>query len=124
MTHFDRNTPIYLQIVEDITKKILSGEFAPGAKLPSVRDIAAAQGINPNTAQRALSVLEGDMLVVTERTSGRFVTADDGLIEGKRVAAAKKLTEAFIQNMKEIGFPEEKLSSLLMGGKEEDDITD
>ena len=118
MTHFDRNTPIYLQIVEDITKKILSGEFSPGEKLPSVRDIAAAEGINPNTAQRALSTLEADMLVVTERTSGRFVTENNTLIEEKREAAAKKLTEEFIQNMKEIGFPEEKLASLFIGGNE------
>jgi GntR family transcriptional regulator len=119
MTNFDRNTPIYLQIVESITKKILSGEFSPGEKLPSVRDIATAEGINPNTAQRALSTLEADMLVVTERTSGRFVTDDHALIEKKRAEAARALTEAFVQNMKEIGFPEEKLASLFIGGNEE-----
>lgn len=116
MSNFDRNTPIYLQIVENITKKILSGAFSPGEKLPSVRDIAAAEGINPNTAQRALSALEADLLVITERTSGRFVTKDAALIEEKREIAARRLTEEFIQNMKEIGFPEEKLSSLLIGG--------
>jgi DNA-binding transcriptional regulator YhcF (GntR family) len=116
MTNFDRNVPIYLQIVENITKKILSGEYSPGEKLPSVRDIAAAEGINPNTAQRALSSLETDMLVVTERTSGRFVTEDATLIEKKREEAAMKLTNEFIKNMKEIGYPEEKLTSLLIGG--------
>ena len=118
MTKFERNTPIYLQIVESITKKILSGEFSPGEKLPSVRDIAAAEGINPNTAQRALTTLEADLLVVTERTSGRYVTEDRALIEVKRAQLARALTEAFIQNMKEIGFPEAKLASLFIGGNE------
>ena len=52
---FDSNRPIYLQLLEQIQFKILSNEYLPGEKLPSVREFATLAGVNPNTMQRALS---------------------------------------------------------------------
>ena len=50
--------PIYAQLIEQIELMIVSGLYPPGAKLPSVRDLAADAAVNPNTMQRALSQLE------------------------------------------------------------------
>ena len=47
-----------------------------GGRLPTVRDLAAEAGVNPNTMQRALAELENDGLAVTNRTAGRLVTTD------------------------------------------------
>ena len=47
--------PIYAQIMERITLDIVSGIYLPGARLPSVRDLAQDAGVNPNTMQKALS---------------------------------------------------------------------
>lgn len=113
MTDFNKNAPIYLQIAEHITKDILAGSYAPGEKLPSVREIAAREGVNPNTAQRALSSLEDAGLVITERTSGRFVTEDTTEIERIRWDTAKELIADFKRHMAEIGFSAEKLAVLL-----------
>ena len=68
--------PIYAQLIEQIELMIVSGMYPPGAKLPSVRDLAADAAVNPNTMQRALSQLETDGLLYTQRTSGRYVTED------------------------------------------------
>ena len=46
---FDATRPIYAQIAERMTGRILSGEYPPGAHLESVRELAAAAGVNPNT---------------------------------------------------------------------------
>ena len=71
---FDSSRPIYAQLVERLKARILAGTYQPGGHLDSVRDLAAAAGVNPNTMQRALAQLEAEGLVRTERTSGRFVT--------------------------------------------------
>ena len=47
--------PIWVQLTEQLTLRIVSGEYAPGAALPPVRSLAAEAGVNPNTMQRALA---------------------------------------------------------------------
>ena len=82
---FDSSRPIYAQLVERLKARILAGTYPPGGHLDSVRDLAAAAGVNPNTMQRALAQLETEGLVRTERTSGRYVTEDTELIEHRNV---------------------------------------
>ena len=77
---FDNNIPIYIQIVEKLKIQIISGEYAPGERLLSVRDLATSLKVNPNTLQRALQELEDAGLIFTERTNGKFVTSDKALI--------------------------------------------
>ena len=49
---FKEDRSIYSQLVEQIKMGIASGKWTPGAKLPSVRDLAEEAGVNPNTMQR------------------------------------------------------------------------
>ena len=72
--NLDSSRPIYAQIIEKVSLDIVSGKYQPGDKLPSVRDLAAQAGVNPNTMQKALSELERENLVHSARTSGRFIT--------------------------------------------------
>ena len=51
----DDSRPIWMQLEEQLTRRILSGWYKPGEKLPTVRDLAAEAGVNPNTMQRALA---------------------------------------------------------------------
>ena len=60
---FDASRPIYAQLVERLKARILAGTYPPGGHLDSVRDLAAAAGVNPNTMQRALAQLETEGLV-------------------------------------------------------------
>ena len=53
--NFRNDQPIYSQLTQRLTEAIVSGIYAPGEKLPSVRELAVEAGVNPNTVQRALS---------------------------------------------------------------------
>ena len=78
---FSDNIPIYKQLLEQLTEKIIIGTYEPGSKLPSVREFALITGVNPlNTVQRALTELEEKSLIITKRTSGKFVTEDKKII--------------------------------------------
>ena len=66
---FRNDSPIYTQLTQRLTQAIVAGEFRPGERLPSVRELAVEAGVNPNTVQRALADLERDGLVFSQRTS-------------------------------------------------------
>ena len=107
------NLPIYSQILEHIEAEIISGVYAPGAKLPSVRELAAQANVNPNTMQRAFSELERSGLVLTQRNAGRTVTEDAALIQEHRTQYARKEIEEFILTMTSIGYSKQEIKALL-----------
>ena len=96
--------PIYTQLLEQIKRKIVSGEYKAGERLPSVREYAAEAGVNPNTMQRALAELERDGRVRAERTAGRFITEDEKLIQEVREELAKEQIQIFIRAMMGLGY--------------------
>ena len=65
--------PIYRQIMRQITDAIAGGRLAPGAQLPSHRDLAAQLVIAPLTVKKAYDELELAGLIVTQRGKGTFV---------------------------------------------------
>lgn len=96
--------PIYSQIVEIIKLRIVSGYYPAGEKLPSVRELAAEAGVNPNTMQKAFAELESSGLLTTMRTSGRVVTEDGELIREAKEAIAKNEVDQFLEKMKKLGY--------------------
>lgn len=93
---FDPGQPIWLQLVREFTRRIATAEWAAGQRMPSVRDLAAELGVNPNTVQRALAELERDRLAVAERTAGRFVTTDAALITQAQLGLAQAAADTYI----------------------------
>lgn len=110
---FRSDQPIYTQLVRHLTQAILSGTFAPGERLPSVRELAGQAGVNPNTMQRALAELEQGGLIFTQRTSGRFVTDDAAVIDGARRRLARQQVRAFLDTMAHLGYQKEQVLQLL-----------
>ena len=111
--NLDSDKPIFSQIVERIESDIVSGKYAPGDKLPTVRDLAVEAAVNPNTMQKAYGELEKIGLVYSKRTSGRFVTEDKTLIEKTRKDLAKKSAAQFLLRMNELGISKEDAIKLL-----------
>ena len=105
--------PIYAQIMERITLDIVSGIYLPGARLPSVRDLAQDAGVNPNTMQKALSELERTVLVISQRTSGRFITEDLTMVEKTKQNLASMQIREFLEKMEHIGFTKESIIQLI-----------
>jgi GntR family transcriptional regulator len=110
---FETDRPIYLQLKEQILLLIVSGSYPAGSKLPPVRDMAAEASVNPNTLQKALSELEREGLVYTQRTSGRFVTEDDKMIQQAKTDLAYEQIELFLKKMAGIGYTREETLALI-----------
>lgn len=115
--------PIYAQIMERITMDIISGIYTPGAKLPSVRDLAQEAGVNPNTMQKALSELERTGLLFSQRTSGRFITEDFAMIEKTKQDLASIQIKEFLEKMEHIGFTKESTIQLIEKMRSEEELS-
>lgn len=111
--NLDSDRPIFLQIVERIQMDIISGKYAPGDKLPSVRDLASEAAVNPNTMQKAFTELERTGLVYSVRTSGRYITEDTTMIEELKASLAKEKIGEFLELMQNLGFKNEEILSLM-----------
>jgi len=105
----DENMPIYIQIMQKVRDAIASGEWVPGQKIPSVRELAGLFEVNPNTMQRAMLELEREGLLVSERTAGRFVTEDKNQIKGLKKEVAIAAADAFRNAMLELGYTPEEM---------------
>lgn len=116
--NFDNNIPIYLQLVAELKRDIISGKLSAGERLPSVRDLALQLKVNPNTVQKALVELEDIGLVFTERTNGKFVTEDNSLIEKYKQEYANTMTQKYMETMEKIGLNKNEILLLIndLGG--------
>lgn len=109
----DSDRPIYAQLVELIKTDIVSGVYSPGARLPSVRELAATAAVNPNTMQKAFAELERTGLIITMRTSGRIVTEDTTMINETRKELAMEQVNQFLTQMSKLGFDTNEIIELL-----------
>ena len=105
--------PVYIQLVEQLERAVVTGVYPPGERVHAVRDLAAQAQVNPNTMQRALAEMESRGLLVTQRTSGRTVTSDTALIAKTRQALAASLAQDFLAQAKALGLTREEILALL-----------
>ena len=117
---FDNRKPIYIQLLEGLKLRIISGEMEPGEKFPTVRSLAEEAEINPNTVQRALTELEREGLIRTDRTKGRFVTDDFEKIEQVRKVIALNMVQNFKDMLLKMGYDDEEIINLVSQNKKED----
>jgi GntR family transcriptional regulator len=67
---------IFLQIADSISEKVMEGKYPPGEKIPSVRDLAAEMGVNPNTVMRTYNELQTRGIIDNKRGVGFYVTIE------------------------------------------------
>ena len=111
--------PIWLQLKEQITQRIVTGVYPMGGRLPTVRDLAAEAGVNPNTMPRALAALENDGLAGPNRTAGRLDTTDPSVVEKVRDALAGKCMMDFYDGMAQLGFSRQEARQKLEEAEED-----
>ena len=70
---FNNNQAIYLQIADYVCDKIQLGDYKEEEKIPSVRELAVALEVNPNTVMRAYDFLQQQDIIFTKRGMGFFV---------------------------------------------------
>ena len=110
---FDNDRPIYIQLVEQLKECIVSGKFKAGEKLPSVREFAMQIKVNPNTVQKALTEIENQKLIYTERTNGKVVTENEELIENVKKELANQKVQKYFQDMNKLGINKQEAITYL-----------
>ena len=104
----EQKMSLYLVIAENIRRKIAAGVLADGDKLPSCRDYAAELGVNPNTVQRAYTMLEEQGVVFTIAKKGVFVSSGRRQnIDRAKVLAAK------VAELRGMGYSREEIERTL-----------
>ena len=73
---FRKQKPIYLQIADHLSEQVLQGALTPDDRMPSVRDVAASMGVNPNTVVRLFDYLQQEEIIYQRRGVGYFVSPD------------------------------------------------
>lgn len=111
--NIDKSKPIYLQLMDYIQYEIITGRYHPGDQIPSVRELASSAAVNPNTMQKALSELERLGFLYSKRTSGRFVTKDQVLIDTAQKALAKKHLDEFLHTMHLLHVSKDEIMTLI-----------
>lgn len=109
----DKSRGICPQICQQLCAHIAAGEFLPNQRLMSVREVAMAAGVNPNTVQRAFEQLEKQGILYSERGAGWFVADNtQGARELYRNMVREKV-DAFFDEMKDIGISPENAKKLV-----------
>ena len=113
MYEFSNQTPIYIQIVENVKKDIIRGKYLVGEKIPSVREFSCKYEVNPNTVVKALSELEKDGLITTDRTNGKFVTKDEEIIKNLKDKSILEIKNKFFKELEDLGIDKETAIKLI-----------
>lgn len=73
---FKNGKSIALQIADNLSERILNGTLEAENKIPSVRELAAEMGVNPNTIVRSYAELQSKNIIANSRGIGYFVSKD------------------------------------------------
>ena len=102
---FNENKPIFVQIADNICDRILAGEFAAGARIPSVREWSGQIGVNPNTVVRSYDHLSGKGIISNQRGIGYFVAENACaiILETERKHFLEDELPAFLERAGKLG---------------------
>ncbi len=110
---FDKQTPIYQQVIQDFTEKIASGELEPGQEIMSRRELAGHLGINPNTVQRAYKEMEEAGLIYTEGNSPSRITDNPDTLKSLRKTLIQQTVDDFVTSIRSAKLPSEEIISMI-----------
>ena len=116
---FDSETPIYIQIAEEMEDAILSGAFPQESQVPSTTEISATYRINPATVLKGMALLTDEGVLYKKRGFGLFVRA--GAPEQIREKRRRMFYETYIVSLLEeagkLGIDKEELIRLIESGQ-------
>lgn len=110
---YQSRTPIYEQIVEQVERYVVLGILKPEEQLPSVRDMATALGINPNTVKKAYTELERRGVIVTISTKGTYIASNTKKIVEEKIAEKFEKIKNLIEEIEQLGLTKEEIRKRL-----------
>lgn len=115
---FESETPIYIQIAEELEDGVLSGAFPEETQVPSTTELSVTYKINPATVLKGMNLLVEEQILYKRRGLGMFVQAGAcGRILAKR---RRSFYESYVVNLLEeaakLGISREELVRLIEEG--------
>ena len=109
---FRKQKSIYQQIADRLMDQIVAGSPAADERMSSVRDVAVALGVNPNTVMRSFDYLQNEEIIYNRRGVGYFVSPDakEKIIALQRREFLEEDLPVIRQKMKQLGISIEELA--------------
>jgi DNA-binding transcriptional regulator YhcF (GntR family) len=89
-------TPIYLQLINQIVENIANGSLKPGDELPSTRSLAADIGINMHTVNKAYNILKQKGLLIIYKRGGIVAIRDQNINKEENISLIENLLRPII----------------------------
>lgn len=109
----DNKSPIYLQIIKYIQRKIIIGELNPGDTIPSRREMALELKVNLNTVQRAYKEMEQMGIINTFKNYQSNITTNEQILKNIKLELINESLDQFIDNMKSIKLSKEEVIEII-----------
>lgn len=108
---FSSDTPIYMQLRNQIVIGIAEGRLQPGDKLPTVRALAEESGINVMTVSKAYNLLKQEGYITTDRRKGTAVAQKSGAPQVK--AETIEALRLHLSELRLAGLSKDEITELL-----------
>jgi len=105
--------PMYLQIMDQIKQKILSGDWPAGQALPSIRELSANTQVSVITVKRAYTELEEQGVIVTQAGRGSFVADTVNVQKNLAEAELEKHTTGLIDAGHRLGLTNNQILAVV-----------
>ena len=120
VVHASSGVPIYRQLVDQVETLVAGGRLEPGDLVPSVRQVAAALGVNPMTVSKAWSRLEADGVLIRDRGRGMVVAARRAAVSlADRREEVQPLVDRVVTHALHLGLTPTQLVALVRKSLEE-----
>jgi DNA-binding transcriptional regulator YhcF (GntR family) len=103
----DHPLPVYEQVREQVARMVVAGTLKPGARLPTIRQLAADLGLAKGTVARAYELLESDAVIATRGRKGSFVLETEPASTRELRAGLDAAAEALVVAARQLGADED-----------------
>jgi GntR family transcriptional regulator len=112
---FRSGQPIYLQIVEQVSKLVAESELQQGDQLPTVRQLATELRVNFNTVARAYRLLDEAGLISTQQGRGTYIweAPSEETLHRLRREGLDSLTRRYLAQASRLGFTQEEVAEVI-----------
>lgn len=116
---FESDTPLYLQVAEEISEGIFNGSYREGAQIPSTTEISKAYKINPATILKGMNQLVDEDLIEKKRGVGMFVMAgaQEKILNKRKEKFITQGLTRFLGEARKLNISQEQLIQLIEKGE-------
>lgn len=108
--------PVYEQLIEGVERNILTGVFAEGSQLPSLRELSAALSVNPNTIQKSYAELTRRGVILPAPGSGCYVAPNAREVLRREARAKLEALRSLAEELRLAGVDDQEIMDAVRKG--------